>query len=77
LVGNPHITPFSVFCPDCRSFDRNRIKGAPYRNEAVVLFVRRDEMFLLWLVLGACIVALSMFLWDWLSETLHRINRDK
>jgi hypothetical protein len=42
-----------------------------------VLFVRRDEMFLLWLVLGACIVALSMFLWDWLSETLHRINRDK
>jgi hypothetical protein len=25
-------------------------------------------MFLLWLVLSACFVALSMFAWDWLSE---------
>jgi hypothetical protein len=34
-------------------------------------------MFLLWFVFSACVVALSMFAWDWLVETLNRKNRNK
>jgi len=34
-------------------------------------------MFLLWFILGACIVALSMPAWDWLAETFNRKKRDR
>jgi hypothetical protein len=34
-------------------------------------------MFLLWFIFGLCVVALSMFAWDWLTETPHRKNQDK
>jgi hypothetical protein len=33
-------------------------------------------MFLLWFILGACVVALSLPAWDWLAGTLRRKNRD-
>jgi hypothetical protein len=34
-------------------------------------------MFLLWFILGACIVALSMPAWDWLVDTFHCKNPDR
>ena len=33
-------------------------------------------MFLLWFVLGACILALAMAAWDWLAKTLPRRTDD-